>query len=410
MQQLADDVWHLSGFPPNGVNVYVIGDVLIDAGMRLDRGRILKQVDGRGIARARAHARAPRPLRREPRGLRAARDPAVVRRRRRRGRRARQDGLEGRAHDPRAARRTRSPDALREGDEVAGFTVLETPGHSPGHVSYWRESDRTLLCGDVMWGCTRSCCAARSASRSTIAQPDPALNRESARRIAALEPALVCFGHGPPLRDPAKLPRRSRSCRAEARRSSAPAGQHGDRRGALAEAQRAERVGRDGNAAAAPAAPGSAAARTCRSASRCAGRSRARRARCRRAAAAPAPCRDRASRRPRRRRPRARARPRRPSCAGRGGSSAAPARRSRARRRARACRRCVPSACASPFQSWRWYCASARDDRRRSRARARTAPPSSAGPSARRVAGRRSRRASAASSGISAGSRLRVLR
>ena len=53
MQQLAEDVWQLSGFPPNAVNVYVIGDVLIDAGMALDRGRILKQLDGRGIS---AHA------------------------------------------------------------------------------------------------------------------------------------------------------------------------------------------------------------------------------------------------------------------------------------------------------------------------------------------------------------------
>ena len=41
---------------------------------------------------------------------------------------------------------------LTEGDEVAGFTVLDTPGHSPGHVSYWRDSDRVLVCGDVMWG------------------------------------------------------------------------------------------------------------------------------------------------------------------------------------------------------------------------------------------------------------------
>jgi hypothetical protein len=31
--------------------------------------------------------------------------------------------------------------------------------------------------------------------------PDPARNRDSARRLAALEPAVVCFGHGAPLRD-----------------------------------------------------------------------------------------------------------------------------------------------------------------------------------------------------------------
>jgi glyoxylase-like metal-dependent hydrolase (beta-lactamase superfamily II) len=32
--------------------------------------------------------------------------------------------------------------------------------------------------------------------------PDPALNRRSARRLAALRPAIICFGHGAPLRDP----------------------------------------------------------------------------------------------------------------------------------------------------------------------------------------------------------------
>ena len=34
---------------------------------------------------------------------------------------------------------------LREGDEVGGFAVLETPGHCAGHVAYWRASDRTLI-------------------------------------------------------------------------------------------------------------------------------------------------------------------------------------------------------------------------------------------------------------------------
>jgi len=38
-----------------------------------------------------------------------------------------------------------------------------------------------------------------------IFTPDPARNRDSARRLAALEPELVLFGHGPPLRDPVAL-------------------------------------------------------------------------------------------------------------------------------------------------------------------------------------------------------------
>jgi len=39
---------------------------------------------------------------------------------------------------------------LREGDTVAGFTVLEVPGHSAGHIAFWRESARALICGDVI--------------------------------------------------------------------------------------------------------------------------------------------------------------------------------------------------------------------------------------------------------------------
>ena len=47
----------MSGFPPNNVNVYVLGDVLIDAGLALDRRRIMRQIDGRTItANALTHA------------------------------------------------------------------------------------------------------------------------------------------------------------------------------------------------------------------------------------------------------------------------------------------------------------------------------------------------------------------
>ncbi len=52
-----------------------------------------------------------------------------------------------------AAKARRVDRALAEGDEVAGFRVLDTPGHSPGHVAYWRESDGVLICGDVMRSC-----------------------------------------------------------------------------------------------------------------------------------------------------------------------------------------------------------------------------------------------------------------
>jgi hydroxyacylglutathione hydrolase len=94
---------------------------------------------------------------------------------------------------------------LREGDAVAGFRVLETPGHSPGHVICWREPDRVLVAGDVLIGTNLVTSIPGLHEPPEVFTPDPARNRESIRRVAALEPALVLFGHGPPWRDPAKL-------------------------------------------------------------------------------------------------------------------------------------------------------------------------------------------------------------
>jgi glyoxylase-like metal-dependent hydrolase (beta-lactamase superfamily II) len=96
---------------------------------------------------------------------------------------------------------------LVEGDEVGGFRVLEVPGHSPGHLAYWRESDRVLILGDVLNGMNLITAMPGLHEPPKAFTPDPALNRRSARRLIELgiEPELVCFGHGPPLRDPRKF-------------------------------------------------------------------------------------------------------------------------------------------------------------------------------------------------------------
>ena len=90
---------------------------------------------------------------------------------------------------------------LSEGDDVGGFTVLDVPGHSAGHVAFWRESDRVLVLGDVL--CNMDTLTLRPGLQlpKDFYTPDPALNRESAKRLGPLRPSLVCFGHGAPLRD-----------------------------------------------------------------------------------------------------------------------------------------------------------------------------------------------------------------
>src|ERR1700680_3190660 len=57
MKQLAKDVHMLRGWPPNAINVYLVGDVLIDAATRQGERRIMRQISGRDLtAHALTHA------------------------------------------------------------------------------------------------------------------------------------------------------------------------------------------------------------------------------------------------------------------------------------------------------------------------------------------------------------------
>ena len=52
------------------------------------------------------------------------------------------------ARRPGTAARSRSPAPSTEGDEVAGFRVVDLPGHAPGLIGLFRESDRLALVSD----------------------------------------------------------------------------------------------------------------------------------------------------------------------------------------------------------------------------------------------------------------------
>jgi len=96
---------------------------------------------------------------------------------------------------------------LRDGDQVAGFRVVHAPGHTPGHVIYFRERDRVAIAGDVLRNINFLTGRQELGEPPAVFSADPAQNRRSARLLGELGPALVCFGHGPPLRDPARLHR-----------------------------------------------------------------------------------------------------------------------------------------------------------------------------------------------------------
>ena len=204
MRTLADGVQQLKGFPPNTINVYLVGDVLVDAGTPAAKKRILAELAGRDVRTHLVthahpdHFGSSHAVCEELEiGLWAgAADAEAVETGTPTPAEGRLPGLLAKMKMPPGhpvARR------LNEGDSVADFTVLDVPGHSPGHIALWRESDRTLICGDVFF------------NLPNLRPPpgpltfDPVRNRESMRRLAELRPALTLFGHGPPLRDPDRL-------------------------------------------------------------------------------------------------------------------------------------------------------------------------------------------------------------
>jgi hydroxyacylglutathione hydrolase len=195
-------------------NVYVMGDVLVDAGTRHAARRIFRQVRGVELtSHVLTHAhmdhmgsshevceRLGLPF------LCGQADAAAAES----GGRA---GLDERPAPMRIAHRLVAgpghpvAGTLGEGDSAGGFTVLEVPGHSPGHLAFWRESDRVLVLGDVLFNINPRTGRAGLQLPPDVLTTDPERNLISARRLAALEPRVVCFGHGPPLRDPERLQR-----------------------------------------------------------------------------------------------------------------------------------------------------------------------------------------------------------
>lgn len=211
MQQLADDFYHLPLMLRNGINAYFAGGVLFDAGVPGDEKKITKALRGRTVtAHALTHGHPDHQGASHavcealgiPLWCGAADADAVE-----------AGDLSPLMPDHWIARfmRSRSGPAhpvarrLREGDEVGGFTVIETPGHSPGHVVYWRDRDRTLILGDVLNGMNLITTIPGLREPPAMFTPDPAQNRASARKLLGLAPNLVVFGHGPPLRDPARF-------------------------------------------------------------------------------------------------------------------------------------------------------------------------------------------------------------
>jgi len=79
---------------------------------------------------------------------------------------------------------------------LGGLQVLETPGHSPGHLSFYASSICVLFCGDSMKSNDKGLRASRSRNNW-----DQTLAEASVKKQSRLGAQIVCPGHGPIVRE-----------------------------------------------------------------------------------------------------------------------------------------------------------------------------------------------------------------
>lgn len=214
-EEVAPGLLRLSLLPLDLLNVYVLGEVLVDSGSRFNAGKLLAALEGQA---SQAHALTHAHMDHQGASRQVCQRLGIPLWCGEADRQAMESGdhsslaanprslvarmnqlLAGPAHP--VAR------SLQEGDEAGGFRVVAAPGHTPGHLAFWREADRTLVAGDVFFHRNPLTMQTGLMEPYRAATYDPAQNRASARKLAALGPEVICFGHGPPLRDGAAFAR-----------------------------------------------------------------------------------------------------------------------------------------------------------------------------------------------------------
>jgi glyoxylase-like metal-dependent hydrolase (beta-lactamase superfamily II) len=85
------------------------------------------------------------------------------------------------------------------------WEMLETPGHTPGHVAFFRSRDRALLAGDAVTTMNLDSFFDTIARRKRVCRPpvpatsDWASARKSVELLATMRPSVIAAGHGRPM-------------------------------------------------------------------------------------------------------------------------------------------------------------------------------------------------------------------
>lgn len=212
MQEIVKGVYQITGFPRHMINMYLVDDVLVDAGIRGDLPRLLKLLKNHRISKHVLTHVHPDHQGASHGICEAFQVPLWCSEKE-------VDAMETGDFSQQipanlitkfqgqfwTGEKHPVAQGLREGDLVNDFTVIETFGHSPGHLSFWRERDRTLIVGDVSRNISFLTLQTELGEPPALFTMDAAQNRQSLRKLGELRPKTVLFGHGQPILDGAKF-------------------------------------------------------------------------------------------------------------------------------------------------------------------------------------------------------------
>lgn len=84
---------------------------------------------------------------------------------------------------------------IADGDMIGSLQAVATPGHAPGHTSFWHSGQQVLILGDVIFRV-----------RGKMRLPYKPLTVDMAENVRSIgrtaqtfQPTILCFGHGAPI-------------------------------------------------------------------------------------------------------------------------------------------------------------------------------------------------------------------
>ncbi|TZF92342.1 MBL fold metallo-hydrolase [Chryseobacterium panacisoli] len=210
LHQIASEVFQISLMPRNSINCYIIEDVLVDSGIRSSYTTVKKALRKNPVRQhLLTHAHAdhqgcsdriceefaipllchPNEVFRTETGMVTNDYPTP------------QHWVAKLQKKYWAGQGHKVDQTIVENDRIGNFKVIETPGHSAGHISLFRERDGVLIIGDVATNMNLLTTATGLRLPPNLFTSDQKRNIESLQKLAKLDPAIICFGHGPVMRN-----------------------------------------------------------------------------------------------------------------------------------------------------------------------------------------------------------------